>query len=160
MSKTFPPVPCSAERLGHQPRPTHVGIHDILPVRKILLVNESSLVEPGCHDEEVDRSERVHTLLDNSLGVLDAIGASIDGLRDPTGLGDPTRDVGKRLGAAGGKGELRAHRPKGLGDASPQRSRGARDDSTLAFDGESIEWVWYGVVCCCFRGHSAFFHPA
>jgi hypothetical protein len=130
-----------AERLSHQPRPTDVGIHNLLPVRQILLVNEAGLVEPGCDDQEVDRTESIHTSLDNGLGVLNTVGSTVDGLCDATGLCDPAGEFGERLGTAGGKGELRAHRSEGFGDASPECSRGARNDGALALDGESIEGV-------------------
>ncbi len=62
--------------------------------QKVFLVTdpgliEAGLVEPGCDDEEVNGPICVHTSLDNGLGVLDAVGATIDGLRDTSGLGDP-----------------------------------------------------------------------
>ena len=117
-------------------------------------MDESRLVEAGCDYEEVDGPECVHASLDNGLGILDSIGSTVDGLCHPTGLRDPSGEVSEGFGTAGSEGELRAHCPEGLGDASPQCSRGARDDCALPLDGETIEgvWSWLGWRL---RGHSA-----
>ena len=118
-------------------------------------------VRAGGSAERVSGPERGPPAPRGGVGVRGAVGPTVDGLGHATRRRDPSGGVGARLGVAGGEGELRAHRPEGLGDAAPQCSRGARNDSALPIAGESIEGVWYRIVRWArFCGHSGFILPS